>query len=128
MATSLAVNPLAAQSLEVLPGPPISRPPPGVIVRNRQVNRMDLLSRSFPVAGFWNFPGSFRDGGDGGTVWAVLYGLQFRDGLSVKLTRQGESDIIGTSVSVGSDGRSIGVVFNLSGLSVKASAVAGMSW
>jgi len=121
MATSLAVNPAGSaivggftRSIDFPTTTGSHRPQPageqdGFVVKVVPGGGLLELSRILPATG-----------GDGGTVWAVLYGLQFRDGLSVKLTRQGESDIIGTSVSVGSDGRSIGVVFNLSGLSVKA--------
>jgi hypothetical protein len=54
-------------------------------------------------------------GGDGGTVWAILHGLEFVDGATVKLVRDGERDIPGVAVNVGADGRTVGVSLNLTG-------------
>lgn len=53
-------------------------------------------------------------GGDAGSVWALIHGLQFKEGVEVKLVRQGESDIIGQGASAGSDGQTISVRFDLS--------------
>lgn len=56
-----------------------------------------------------------QTGGDGGTVWAILNGREFVEGATVSLVRAGEAEIAGTAVNVGSDGRTIGVSFNLTG-------------
>lgn len=54
-------------------------------------------------------------GGDAGTVWTILNGREFVEGATVSLVRTGQADIVGTAVNVGSDGRTIGVSFNLNG-------------
>ena len=54
-------------------------------------------------------------GGDGGSVWAILHGLQFKEGAVVRLVREGESEIAGTGINTGADGRTISVRFDLTG-------------
>ena len=58
-----------------------------------------------------------RSGGDAGSVWAVIQGLQFKEGVIAKLVREDQPEIVGTTVNAGSDGRTISVLFNLAGKS-----------
>lgn len=56
-------------------------------------------------------------GGDRGSVWAIIQGLQIREGVVAKLVREGQPEIVGTVVNAGADGRTISVQFNLTGRS-----------
>ncbi len=53
--------------------------------------------------------------GNAGPVCALVYGSAFADGATVKLTRAGESDIVGNPVSVLEAGKVISTAFNLAG-------------
>lgn len=54
-------------------------------------------------------------GGDDGPVSAAIGGAGFHSGASVRLTRSGQPDIVGTGVDVAADGRAITATFDLAG-------------
>jgi hypothetical protein len=53
--------------------------------------------------------------GNAGPVCALVYGSGFANGATVKLTRDGESDIVGNPVAVLEGGKVISTAFNLTG-------------
>ncbi len=53
--------------------------------------------------------------GNAGPVCALVYGSRFANGATVKLTRIGESDIVGNPVAVLEGGKVISTAFNLAG-------------
>jgi len=53
--------------------------------------------------------------GNAGPVCALVYGSGFANGASVKLTRDGEADIVGSPVAVLEGGKVISTAFNLTG-------------
>ncbi len=58
-----------------------------------------------------------KKGGDTGSVSVHIFGSGFEEGATVKLTRDGESDILGESVKVSGNGALINTTFNLVGKS-----------
>lgn len=56
-----------------------------------------------------------RAGGDTGSVTMRIFGSGFAEGAAVKLTRNGESEIVGTPIAVGERGTIITTTFELAG-------------
>jgi hypothetical protein len=54
-------------------------------------------------------------GGNAGTITATIYGSGFRAGVSAKLTKLSEPDIIGNSITVAFEGSLLNLTFNLRG-------------
>jgi hypothetical protein len=54
-------------------------------------------------------------GGDGGAVTVAILGAGFQSGASVKLAHSGQSDIVGSLVTVATDGKSLTATFELGG-------------
>jgi len=55
------------------------------------------------------------NGGNGGTVCALVHGRGFVDGVTVKLTKPGAPDIVGSPVNASDDGAVLATAFDLSG-------------
>jgi hypothetical protein len=56
--------------------------------------------------------------GNGGTVLVVVHGSGFADGATIKLVRNGETDIVGTGTAVGASGQIALTHFDLTGKTI----------
>ena len=54
-----------------------------------------------------------ESGGDTGSVSMLIYGCNFTGSSTVKLVKSGETDIVGDSVGVDDDGKTIFATFDL---------------
>lgn len=84
---------------------------------NRFQDRCDIGAyESDQTAGGFTTDGVGPDhAGNAGPVCALVYGSGFASSATVKLTRDGESDIVGTPIAVLEGGKVISTAFNLAG-------------
>jgi len=61
-----------------------------------------------------------REGGNGGSLIAVVHGSGFQSGATVKLVRNGQADIEGTPASIGEGGQIALTTFDLAGKALGA--------
>ncbi|MBI3770429.1 MAG: right-handed parallel beta-helix repeat-containing protein [Deltaproteobacteria bacterium] len=76
---------------------------------------------AFEFEGGFTISGSAPShGGTGAPLVTFVYGSGFADDATVKLTRSGESDIVGSPVAVGEEGSVIATTFDLTGATTGA--------
>jgi hypothetical protein len=84
---------------------------------NRFQNRCDIgaYETGASTGGFTTDGVGPDHAGNAGPVCALVYGSGFANGATVKLTRDGESDIVGNPIAVLEGGKVISTAFNLTG-------------
>ncbi|MEP6569512.1 MAG: hypothetical protein ABJC10_07030 [Acidobacteriota bacterium] len=81
----------------------------------RETATINIVDNGPPAAAFFLSSITPNTGGDGGSVTSTVYGTSIRSAATVRLTRTGQADIVGSNTSVAANGLSITTTFDLTG-------------